>query len=151
MHASRLGVGAPEAIFPSIRFGKRLSIPRQCGEQRECVPGTWKDAREPCCRRLLAAARHCCRIVDTGGRDTSSTSVPAGVGSEPGVTRASRTATADGNTPGRAAYLRSAMNVGTVLPPPAVTFNRSAVESRVSTPSIYSPWQTKGAVSYMRS
>ena len=48
-------------------------------------------------------------------------------------------------------YLGSAINVGTALPPPAVTFNKSAVDSRVSNPSMYSPLETNGAVSYIRS
>ena len=36
-------------------------------------------------------------------------------------------------------YRRSTTNVGTVEPPPAVTFSSAAVERRVRQPSTYSP------------
>src|SRR5687767_11530325 len=42
-------------------------------------------------------------------------------------------------------------NVGTVLPPPAVTLSSTAVDSRVKSPSMYAPLVTNGAVSYCRS
>src|SRR5690349_1921842 len=52
---------------------------------------------------------------------------------------------------GYAPYLFSTRNVGVWLPPPAVTFSRAAVPSRVRQPSTYRPCATYGAVSTIRS
>src|SRR5947209_3035797 len=45
----------------------------------------------------------------------------------------------------------SMRKVGTVEPPPAVTFSSGSVATRVRQESTYAPWHTNGAVSNMRS
>ena len=44
----------------------------------------------------------------------------------------------------------SIKNVGTVLPPPALTFNNASVEIRVRQPCMWAPKATNGLVSNIR-